>query len=235
MVPFAGYGMPVQYDPPEPFAARCRGGVMAEHLHCRAQAALFDVSHMGQIHACGRARRRGARTAGAGRYRGFAAEPAALHPVHQRGGRHPRRSDGRQSWRRPSAPRRQREPQGGRFPPPGGGYRRGRGPDGARGSRPAGAARPGCRRRARAARAGGGGAAVHGSRARCASAGPTASSRAPATRARTGWRSPCPRPRRRRSPGCCCNRRRSRPRASAPATRSGSKPGCRSTATTSTS
>ena len=39
MVPFAGYEMPVQYP----------AGVMAEHLHCRAQAGLFDVSHMGQV------------------------------------------------------------------------------------------------------------------------------------------------------------------------------------------
>lgn len=38
MVPFAGYSMPVQYA----------AGVMQEHLHCRAQAGLFDVSHMGQ-------------------------------------------------------------------------------------------------------------------------------------------------------------------------------------------
>jgi aminomethyltransferase len=37
MVEFAGYSMPVQYQ-----------GVLAEHLHCRAHAALFDVSHMGQ-------------------------------------------------------------------------------------------------------------------------------------------------------------------------------------------
>ena len=37
MVEFAGYAMPVQYQ-----------GVLAEHLHCRAQATLFDVSHMGQ-------------------------------------------------------------------------------------------------------------------------------------------------------------------------------------------
>ncbi len=37
MVEFAGYAMPVQYQ-----------GVLAEHLHCRSQAALFDVSHMGQ-------------------------------------------------------------------------------------------------------------------------------------------------------------------------------------------
>jgi aminomethyltransferase len=39
MVPFAGYEMPVQ------FAA----GVLREHLHTRAAAGLFDVSHMGQI------------------------------------------------------------------------------------------------------------------------------------------------------------------------------------------
>ena len=38
MVPFAGYAMPVQYP----------AGIMAEHLHCRAKAGLFDVSHMGQ-------------------------------------------------------------------------------------------------------------------------------------------------------------------------------------------
>ncbi len=37
MVPFAGYEMPLQYD-----------GIIAEHLACRAGAALFDVSHMGQ-------------------------------------------------------------------------------------------------------------------------------------------------------------------------------------------
>ncbi|MDE2514394.1 MAG: glycine cleavage system aminomethyltransferase GcvT [Rhodospirillales bacterium] len=48
MVPFAGYAMPVQYDFAGEMAARCRGGVLGEHLHCRAQAALFDVSHMGQ-------------------------------------------------------------------------------------------------------------------------------------------------------------------------------------------
>lgn len=39
MVDFARYSMPVQY--PE--------GIMKEHLHTRAQAGLFDVSHMGQI------------------------------------------------------------------------------------------------------------------------------------------------------------------------------------------
>jgi aminomethyltransferase len=39
MVPFAGYEMPVQFPT----------GVMKEHLHCRAAAGLFDVSHMGQV------------------------------------------------------------------------------------------------------------------------------------------------------------------------------------------
>lgn len=39
MVGFAGYEMPVQF--PE--------GVMKEHLHTRAKAGLFDVSHMGQV------------------------------------------------------------------------------------------------------------------------------------------------------------------------------------------
>jgi aminomethyltransferase len=48
MVPFAGYSMPVQYDLAGDLLTRCRGGVMAEHLHTRARAGLFDVSHMGQ-------------------------------------------------------------------------------------------------------------------------------------------------------------------------------------------
>jgi aminomethyltransferase len=48
MVPFAGYAMPVQYDLTGDLATRCKGGVMAEHLHTRAHAGLFDVSHMGQ-------------------------------------------------------------------------------------------------------------------------------------------------------------------------------------------
>ncbi len=48
MVPFAGYAMPVQYDLTGDLAARCKGGVMAEHLHTRSHAGLFDVSHMGQ-------------------------------------------------------------------------------------------------------------------------------------------------------------------------------------------
>ncbi len=39
MVEFAGYEMPVQYPM----------GVLKEHLHTRAAAGLFDVSHMGQV------------------------------------------------------------------------------------------------------------------------------------------------------------------------------------------
>lgn len=43
MVPFAGYSMPVQYP----------AGLMAEHLHTRNAAGLFDVSHMGQLKLVG--------------------------------------------------------------------------------------------------------------------------------------------------------------------------------------
>ncbi|MDE2275362.1 MAG: glycine cleavage system aminomethyltransferase GcvT, partial [Burkholderiales bacterium] len=43
MVPFAGYAMPVQYP----------SGVIAEHRQCRRAAALFDVSHMGQLRLVG--------------------------------------------------------------------------------------------------------------------------------------------------------------------------------------
>jgi len=43
MVPFAGYDMPVNYP----------DGIIAEHKHCRSAAALFDVSHMGQLRLVG--------------------------------------------------------------------------------------------------------------------------------------------------------------------------------------
>ena len=39
MVAFAGWLLPVQY----------RAGIIAEHRHCRTAAALFDISHMGQV------------------------------------------------------------------------------------------------------------------------------------------------------------------------------------------
>jgi aminomethyltransferase len=44
MAPFAGYDMPIHY----------RSGVLAEHLHTRSAAGLFDVSHMGQALIQGR-------------------------------------------------------------------------------------------------------------------------------------------------------------------------------------
>lgn len=43
MVPFAGYEMPVNYP----------HGILAEHRQCRDSAALFDVSHMGQLRLVG--------------------------------------------------------------------------------------------------------------------------------------------------------------------------------------
>ena len=45
MTPFAGYDMPVSYP----------AGILAEHRHCRGSAALFDVSHMGQLRLVGEA------------------------------------------------------------------------------------------------------------------------------------------------------------------------------------
>lgn len=44
MVPFAGYQMPLHYP----------SGIIAEHIHTRQSAVLFDVSHMGQIRITGR-------------------------------------------------------------------------------------------------------------------------------------------------------------------------------------
>ncbi|MGR3913741.1 MAG: glycine cleavage system aminomethyltransferase GcvT, partial [Gammaproteobacteria bacterium] len=42
IVPFAGYAMPLHY-----------GGIIAEHLHARKAAGLFDVSHMGVLTVTG--------------------------------------------------------------------------------------------------------------------------------------------------------------------------------------
>jgi aminomethyltransferase len=44
MAPFAGYELPLHY----------KAGVVAEHLHTREKASLFDVSHMGQAILGGR-------------------------------------------------------------------------------------------------------------------------------------------------------------------------------------
>lgn len=43
MVAFAGYAMPVHFP----------SGILAEHKRCRSAAALFDVSHMGQLRLLG--------------------------------------------------------------------------------------------------------------------------------------------------------------------------------------
>ncbi|MDE0207458.1 MAG: glycine cleavage system aminomethyltransferase GcvT, partial [Candidatus Tectomicrobia bacterium] len=43
MAPFAGYEMPLRYS----------AGDIAEHQQARSRAALFDVSHMGQVHLAG--------------------------------------------------------------------------------------------------------------------------------------------------------------------------------------
>jgi aminomethyltransferase len=43
MVAFADYDMPLQYP----------NGILAEHRQCRTEAALFDVSHMGQVRLLG--------------------------------------------------------------------------------------------------------------------------------------------------------------------------------------
>jgi aminomethyltransferase len=43
MGPFAGYDMPIQFA----------SGILAEHLHTRTRAGLFDVSHMGQAQLVG--------------------------------------------------------------------------------------------------------------------------------------------------------------------------------------
>ena len=89
MVPFAGYEMPLQYP----------GGIIAEHLHTRAAASLFDVSHMGQIAVRPRSGPHrgccaGARDARSRRHPRARARTPALHAAHQRRGRRARRHHG---------------------------------------------------------------------------------------------------------------------------------------------
>src|SRR5258707_8969683 len=64
MVPFAGYDMPVQYA----------AGIMAEHLHTRAEAGLFHVSHMGQLRLQGAGAAPALETLAPGDMLGFAPE-----------------------------------------------------------------------------------------------------------------------------------------------------------------
>ena len=42
MVEFGGWDMPIQY-----------GGVLEEHRACRADAVVFDVSHLGTVECTG--------------------------------------------------------------------------------------------------------------------------------------------------------------------------------------
>ena len=48
MVAFAGYALPLHYG----------DGIVAEHMHVRTAAGLFDVSHMGQAFLAGRMQRK---------------------------------------------------------------------------------------------------------------------------------------------------------------------------------
>ena len=73
MVAFAGYAMPVQYP----------AGIMAEHLHVRSAAGLFDVSHMGQAELVGA---NGVQDAAAALERVTPADIQALKPGRQRYG-----------------------------------------------------------------------------------------------------------------------------------------------------
>ena len=72
MVDFAGYELPVHYP----------AGVLKEHLHTRAAAGLFDVSHMGQIVV--RPRSGGLADAAAALERLVPMDIAALAPGRQR-------------------------------------------------------------------------------------------------------------------------------------------------------
>ena len=83
MVPFAGYEMPVQYPM----------GVLKEHLHTRAKAGLFDVSHMGQLKLTGFDAKKGLETI----------VPALRPPVRGRRGLAGRARAGKENhypWRR---------------------------------------------------------------------------------------------------------------------------------------
>jgi aminomethyltransferase len=52
MVEYAGWEMPLLYNPPG--AAPGTGGIVPEHEHTRTSASLFDVSHMGRLKFTGK-------------------------------------------------------------------------------------------------------------------------------------------------------------------------------------
>ena len=84
MVPFAGYEMPVQYP----------AGILKEHLHTRAKAGLFDVSHMGQAFLVGARSGRGAGTLTPADVAGPEGRHAALWAAAERRGHHQGRFHG---------------------------------------------------------------------------------------------------------------------------------------------
>ncbi len=122
MTAFAGYAMPLQYDFPAEhahgdLASRCRGGVMAEHLHTRSAAGLFDVSHMGQAMVTGT-------DAATALERLMPGDIAGLRPGRQRYTLLTNEAGGivddlmvARTRRRAAVPGRQRQPQGRRFYP----------------------------------------------------------------------------------------------------------------------
>ena len=59
---------------------------MAEHVHCRTQAALFDVSHMGQVDAARPGRAAALERLVCGDIAGLTPGAATLHADDQRGG-----------------------------------------------------------------------------------------------------------------------------------------------------
>ena len=194
-------------------------------------AALFDVSHMGQVLVRGAGAAEAFERLVPGDITGLAEGPPALHPVHRRAGRRARRPDRRPGRGRPvrrgqcRLPRSRPRPHAGRARA----RRTGRGADRARAARAAGAGGgrgDGAPRPARVrARLHAGGR--DDGRRRC-----PAASRAPATPARTASRSRLrpSRPTDSRAPPARPSAR-SRRRASARAIRCASRPGCASTAT----
>ncbi len=102
-----------------PCAVQFQGELLAEHLHCRSQAALFDVLTWEQATLTDA-------TAAAALERLVPGDMLSLKPGRQRytllltneaGGIIPRRPDGRQPWPRASFPGGQRRPQGHRLHP----------------------------------------------------------------------------------------------------------------------
>ena len=108
MVSFAGYDMPVNYT----------AGIIAEHKQCRASAALFDVSHMGQVRLVGDDAAKALETLVPVDVAGLAVGKQRYAFFTNAVGRHPRRPDGHAARERPAA-RGQRRQQGSRHPAPG--------------------------------------------------------------------------------------------------------------------